>query len=56
MRERVAVRWQDRYDCLFEKMEPYYTEMDDRGKEEVDNCDVVCNAIEEIGFHFMESF
>lgn len=56
MREKVAVRWQDRYDCLFEKMEPYYTEMDDRGKEEVDNCDVVCNAIEEIGLHFMESF
>ena len=56
MREKVVERWQDRYDCLFEKMEPYYMEMDDWGKEEVDNCDIVCNAIEGIGFHFMESF
>lgn len=55
MREKVAAMWQDRYDGLFEKMEPYYKEMDDRGKEEVDNCDIVCNAIERIGIHFMES-
>ena len=53
MREKVVERWRDRYDYLFEKLKPYYAEMDDRGKEEVDNCDFICSLIEEIGFRFM---
>lgn len=54
LKKEVIDRWMDRYDCLFEEMEPYYTEMDNNGKEEIDNCDMICNLIQKIGYQFLE--